>query len=67
MRAAARAAYADLIPFIRQLVAEGWSQRDIAARLNAEGRATRRGGKWYQAHVQRALAKYGPPDDDARI
>jgi DNA invertase Pin-like site-specific DNA recombinase len=56
-RDAATAAYDDLLPAMRRLRAEGLSLRGIAAALNAEGHATRRGRAWGPMQVRRALGR----------
>ena len=56
-RTAATAAYADLARRCAGLRAEGRSLRAIAARLNAEGHATRQGRPWGPVQVRRALAR----------
>jgi DNA invertase Pin-like site-specific DNA recombinase len=43
---------------IVELDAEGLSLRDIAAALEAEGRPTKRGGKWHPMTIQRVLARH---------
>ena len=48
-------AYADLLPLMRELRAEGQSLAAIAARLNADGEITRRGGSWSPTQVMRVL------------
>lgn len=55
LRAAAKDAYADLIPTMRELRDEGLSLRGIANRLNEEGHTTRRGLPWNQVQVMRVL------------
>lgn len=56
-RDAAKAAYADLVPTMTGLRAEGLSLRAIAAALNADGHATRLGRLWGPMQVRRALAR----------
>lgn len=56
-REAASAAYADLVPFVTRLKAEGLSLRAIAGRLNEEGHTTRRGRPWNQVQVSRVLER----------
>ncbi len=54
-RAAKIAAYADLLPTIESLRAEGHSYAAIAKRLNADGQRTRRDAEWNAAQVRRVL------------
>lgn len=56
-RAAADAAYVDLVPLLRELRARGLSDREIARRLAAEGHTTRRGREWSGKQVARVLAR----------
>jgi DNA invertase Pin-like site-specific DNA recombinase len=53
----ADAAYADLIPMMRQWRIEGLSQAKIAARLDELGHTTRRGSRWNQGQVSRVLSR----------
>ena len=54
-RKAAGDAYADLVPAVRTMKADGLSLRDMAAKLNAEGHTTRRGKPWNAMQVSRVL------------
>jgi DNA invertase Pin-like site-specific DNA recombinase len=54
-RADAVAAYADLLPRMAGLRAEGLSLAAVAERLNAEGHTTSRGAAWSAVQVKRAL------------
>lgn len=54
-KALAIGAYADLVPFMRQLRAEGLSLHAIANRLNTDGQSTRRGSAWSATQVKRVL------------
>jgi DNA invertase Pin-like site-specific DNA recombinase len=54
-KARADAAYADLMPVVTQLRADGLSHRMIADRLNEEGHVTRRGKPWNGVQVGRVL------------
>jgi DNA invertase Pin-like site-specific DNA recombinase len=56
----AATAYADLVPVIAGMRAEGLSLRRIAGRLNAEGHTTRRGKAWNAVQVSRALCSAAP-------
>jgi DNA invertase Pin-like site-specific DNA recombinase len=51
----AKEAYADLVPAVQTMKAEGLSLRDMAARLNADGHTTRRGKPWNPVQVARVL------------
>lgn len=55
LRAAAKDAYSDRIPPLRELRDRGLSLRGIADRLNEEGHTTRRGLPWNQVQVIRVL------------
>jgi DNA invertase Pin-like site-specific DNA recombinase len=60
----AAAAYVDLVPAMRELRAEGRSDRAIAAELNRQGHSTRRGRPWNGVQVARVLdraAAAAPP------
>lgn len=50
-------AYADLLPVVSGLKAEGLSLRAIAERLNADGHTTRRGKSWNPMQVGRVLER----------
>jgi DNA invertase Pin-like site-specific DNA recombinase len=54
-KARADQAYADLMPVVTQLRAEGLSLRTIADRLNGEGHVTRTGKPWNGVQVKRVL------------
>jgi site-specific DNA recombinase len=54
------AAEADTVARIRSLRAEGRTLRGIAAQLQAEGRATKRGGAWAAEQVRAVLARSAP-------
>lgn len=56
-REAANEAYADLVPLIQKLKAEGLALRAIADRLNGDGQTTRRGKQWNQVQVARVLER----------
>ncbi len=56
-KARADAAYADLMPVVTQLRAEGLSHRMIADRLNEEGHVTRTGKPWNGVQVGRVLER----------
>jgi DNA invertase Pin-like site-specific DNA recombinase len=56
-RARADGDYADLVPVVTGLRAEGLSLRQIAGRLNAAGHTTRRGRPWNPTQVRRVLAR----------
>lgn len=60
-RRAAAAAYADLLPLVRRLRAEGLSLAQVAARLNADGHTTRRGKRWHAAQVKNVLDRGATP------
>jgi DNA invertase Pin-like site-specific DNA recombinase len=49
--------YADLVPVVVALKAEGLSLRQVAARLNADGHTTRRGCPWNAVQVRRVLSR----------
>jgi hypothetical protein len=53
----AREAYADLLPAITRMKAQGLSPRDIAEKLNAKGHTTRRGRPWNPVQVARVLKR----------
>jgi DNA invertase Pin-like site-specific DNA recombinase len=53
----AEEAYADLMPSVRTMKAEGLSLRDMADKLNAEGHTTRRGKPWNPVQVARVLER----------
>jgi DNA invertase Pin-like site-specific DNA recombinase len=55
----ADAAYADLLPVVTELRAEGKSHRQIAQWLNDEGYVTRQGKAWNGVQVGRVLARAG--------
>src|SRR5205807_7825839 len=54
---AAREAYADLLPTMQTLKAEGLTLQAIADKLNAEGHTTRRGKPWNAVQVMRVLER----------
>jgi len=54
-KAAAVAAFADLVPFMLELRIEGLSLHAIAERLNTDGQSTRRGSAWSATQVKRVL------------
>ncbi len=56
-REAAKQAYADLVPMIRQLREEGKSYQAIADQLNSEDHTTRRGNPWNDVQVRRVLER----------
>lgn len=51
----ARDAYADLVPFIRNLREAGQSYREISRKLNRRGHTTRTGSKWTAVQVMRIM------------
>jgi DNA invertase Pin-like site-specific DNA recombinase len=51
----AEQAHAEIFPIVKALRDEGLTLRQIAVRLNAEGRGTRRGKLWTPAHVYTVL------------
>jgi DNA invertase Pin-like site-specific DNA recombinase len=53
----AREAYADLVPAVAGMKAQGLSLRDIAGKLNADGHTTRRGQAWNPVQVARVLER----------
>jgi DNA invertase Pin-like site-specific DNA recombinase len=57
IRQKADEAYADLLPAVTKLKAEGLSLQSIADRLNAEGHTTRRGRPWNAVQVSRVLKR----------
>ena len=57
LRDRAVGAYADLLPLMTGLKAEGATLRAIADRLNADGHLTRTGGAWGPVQVMRALGR----------
>jgi len=57
--ARAREAYADLLPAVREMRENGATLRAIAARLDAQGQRTSRGGTWNSATVYRLLRREG--------
>jgi hypothetical protein len=54
---AAREAYADLAPIMKDWRAEGMALQAIADKLNAEGHTTRRGKPWNAVQVFRVLER----------
>jgi DNA invertase Pin-like site-specific DNA recombinase len=54
-QANAAEAYADLVPVVSALRAEGHSLRGIAAKLNEQGHTTRRGRPWNPVQVSAVL------------
>lgn len=54
---AASEAYADLLPTMQALKADGLSLQAVAERLNAEGHSTRRGKPWNPVQVARVLER----------
>lgn len=60
-RAAAVDAYSDLAEYMHELRSEGLSLRAVAARLEADGHATRRGRPWNAVQVKRVLDRRRPP------
>lgn len=51
-------AYADLVPELKAMRADGLSLRKIAARLNEQGHTTRRGKPWNQVQVRSVLLRF---------
>jgi DNA invertase Pin-like site-specific DNA recombinase len=60
-KAAAVSAFADLVPFMTELRAEGLSLHAIAERLNADGQSTRCGSTWSATQVKRVLDRAAKP------
>ena len=56
-REKARKAYEQLVPVIAELRGQGKSYRDIAADLNTQGYATRRGRPWNHVQVRLVLER----------
>jgi hypothetical protein len=56
--AKARAAYAPIVPLIRELRSAGLSLGGIADILNGTGHNTRRGSNWSAMQVSRVLSKF---------
>jgi DNA invertase Pin-like site-specific DNA recombinase len=56
---AAVADYADLLPTIREMRADGLSLQAVADKLNAEGHTTRTGAAWSPVQVKRVLDRAG--------
>ena len=54
---AAREAYADLAPMMKEWRAEGLTLDGIAGKLNADGHTTRRGKQWNAVQVRRVLTR----------
>ena len=54
---AAREAYADLAPMMKEWRAEGLTLDGIAGKLNANGHTTRRGKQWNAVQVRRVLRR----------
>jgi DNA invertase Pin-like site-specific DNA recombinase len=54
---AATEAYADLLPTIQELKAQGMALHKIASELNARGHTTRQGRHWNPVQVARVLAR----------
>jgi DNA invertase Pin-like site-specific DNA recombinase len=50
---------------IRELRADGLTLRAIAARLDADGHTTKRGGRWYASTVRAVLARLGSEEQAA--
>jgi hypothetical protein len=50
-------AYADLLPTLQTMQAEGLSMRGMAEKLNEAGHKTRRGKPWNPMQVSRVLAR----------
>jgi DNA invertase Pin-like site-specific DNA recombinase len=57
IRQRARAELSDIIPLALQLRANGYTQAEIADRLNQDGQVTRSGGAWGQVQVSRLLKR----------
>ncbi len=55
----AREAYTDILPFVKELREQGLSLRQIAARLDSEGHATRTGKAWNPVQVSALLKMAG--------
>jgi DNA invertase Pin-like site-specific DNA recombinase len=53
----ARETYADLLPIMTRMKAQGLSLREIAEKLNAKGHTTRRGRPWNPVQVARVLKR----------
>jgi DNA invertase Pin-like site-specific DNA recombinase len=58
-RRAAREAYTDVVPLVIKFRESGYSLREIAARLDAEGYLTRRGKSWNPVQVGKVLSLGG--------
>jgi DNA invertase Pin-like site-specific DNA recombinase len=56
-RVDADAAYADILPLMREWRAAGLSQQTIADQLNQQGHTTRQGREWNQGQVSRVLSR----------
>lgn len=56
-REKAKIEYADVLPAITALLAQGNSLRRIAAQLNADGLTTRKGAEWTAVQVSRVLQR----------
>ncbi len=54
-RNAAREAYSDLVPMMRELRTAGQTLQAIADKLNAMGHTTRRGKPWNPVQVDRVV------------
>ena len=59
VKARADEAYADLVPWLRELKTGGASLRQMAGILNGAGHATRTGAVWNHNQVKRDLARVG--------
>ena len=57
VRIAAREAYSDLVPVLREMQAAGMTQQQIADRLNEDGHTTRGGKAFTQGHISRILRR----------
>ncbi|MBY0279996.1 recombinase family protein, partial [Candidatus Binatia bacterium] len=47
----------ETVELVRQLRDEGLSLREIADRLTADGRRTKRGGRWYPSTIRNVLGR----------
>jgi hypothetical protein len=62
---AAREAYADLAPMMKDWRAQGMALQAIADKLNAKGHTTRRGKPWNAVQVARVLDR--ADDEKVRV
>jgi DNA invertase Pin-like site-specific DNA recombinase len=62
IKESAQAAYADLLPMVKELYATGKTLQAIADTLNGQGHLTRRGKLWTPVQVMRVLRRACPPE-----